>query len=144
MAAGTKCTASMLKQLLKVSSSAGGLDSALAACRVVAGTPGTCTLAMTVAKEHSNLGGTLHGGFSAHLVDSVTTLALMTAEGGLPGVSVDMHLTYLKAAQVGEEVEIVARTVRKGRTLAFLECEIRSMSTGAALVRGSHTKFIGG
>ena len=46
----------------------------------------------------------MHGGFSAHLVDSVTTIALMTNEGGLPGVSVDMNMTYMKGAKVGEEI----------------------------------------
>ena len=29
-------------------------------------------------------------------VDTVTTLALMTNEGGLPGVSVDLNMSYLK------------------------------------------------
>ena len=92
----------------------------------------------------------------------MTTAALMTNEGGLPGVSVDMHMTYMKvneesifgfdnssssvdqAAKLGEEIEIEARTVKKGRTLAFLECEIRNAETGAVLVKGNHTKFIGG
>ena len=32
-------------------------------------------------------------------VDSVTTAALMTNEGGLPGVSVDMHMTYMKVKE---------------------------------------------
>jgi len=86
----------------------------------------------------------MHGGFSAYLVDSVTTAALMTNEGGLPGVSVDMHMTYMKAAKLGELIEIEAKTVKKGRTLAFLECEIRNAETGAVLVKGNHTKFIGG
>ena len=82
----------------------------------------------------------------------------MTNEGGLPGVSVDLHMTYMKvktvtekenqrcdqAAKLGEQIEIEARTVKKGRTLAFLECEIRNAETGAILVKGNHTKFIGG
>ena len=88
-------------------------------------------------------GGNMHGGFSAHLVDSVTTIALMTNEGGLPGVSVDMNMTYMKGAKVGEEILIEAKTLKKGRTLAFLECEIRSKESNALLVKGSHTKFIG-
>lgn len=87
--------------------------------------------------------GTLHGGFSAHLVDTVTTLALMTHPEGTPGVSVDMNLTYLKAAKVGEEILIEARILRRGRTLAFLECEIKNKDTGSLLVKGSHTKFVG-
>jgi len=59
-------------------------------------------------------------------------------------VSVDMHMTYMKAAKLGELIEIEAKTVKKGRTLAFLECEIRNAETGAVLVKGNHTKFIGG
>ena len=49
-----------------------------------------------------------------------------------------------QAAKLGEQIEIEARTVKKGRTLAFLECEIRNAETGAILVKGNHTKFIGG
>ena len=79
-------------------------------------------------------------------------MALMTSSSGPageeelspPGVSVDMHLSYLAAARVGEEVLVEARTVKRGRTLAFLECEVRKKETGAVVVRGSHTKFIGG
>lgn len=85
----------------------------------------------------------MHGGFSAHLVDSFTTLALLTVgEEPRPGVSVDMNLTYLKPAAVGEEIFIEAKTLRAGKTLAFLECEIRNKDQ-ALLVKGSHTKFVG-
>ena len=49
-----------------------------------------------------------------------------------------------QAAKLGEQIEIEAKTVRKGRTLAFLECEIRNAETGTILVKGNHTKFIGG
>ena len=87
--------------------------------------------------------GTLHGGFSAHLVDSMSSLALATAQDEFrPGVSVDMSLTYMKPARIGEEIIIEARTLRAGKTLAFLECEIRNKDE-ALLVKGSHTKFVG-
>jgi len=94
--AGPKGVVNLLQQFLKTGASSGTLDAALGACKVVSGSPGTCVLSMTVDKPHTNLGGTMHGGFSAHLVDSVTTAALMTNDGGLPGVSVDMHMTYMK------------------------------------------------
>jgi len=132
-----------LNQVLKTFEGGGGLDTALQACKVVTASPGHCTLSLKVDKPHTNLYGTLHGGFSAHLVDSVTTMALMTNEGGLPGVSVDMSLSYIKAAKLGEEILIEGRTLKKGRTLAFLECEIKSKESGDLLVKGSHTKFIG-
>ena len=53
-----------------------------------------------------------------------------------------MNLTYMKPAAVGEEIFIEAKTLRSGRTLAFLECEIRNKDQ-ALLVKGSHTKFVG-
>ena len=49
----------------------------------------------------------------------------------------------MKAAKIGEEVLIDAKLLRKGRTLAFLEVELRNKETGVLLVKGSHTKFVG-
>ena len=51
---------------------------------------------MKVEEEHCNQQGTLHGGMTATLVDSITTVANMasnedgTMEG--PGVSVDLNM----------------------------------------------------
>ena len=85
----------------------------------------------------------MHGGFSAHLVDSLTTMAQLTVgEDPKPGVSVDMHITYMKPAKIGEEIFIEATSVRSGRTLAFLDCEIKNKEN-VILVKGAHTKFIG-
>ena len=33
---------------------------------------------------------------------------------------------FFQAAKLGEEIYIDARTLKKGRTLAFLECEIKN------------------
>ena len=45
---------------------------------LVDGDIGRCVVELKVGKEHSNLYGTLHGGFSATLVDAVTSYALVT------------------------------------------------------------------
>ena len=47
---------------------------------------------MTVDDSHLNPVGTLHGGLTATLVDSISTLAIMSAESP-PGVSVDMNIS---------------------------------------------------
>ena len=44
-------------------------------------------------EEHQNAGGTLHGGLTATLVDSLTTLALLSMENGRPGVSIDLSVS---------------------------------------------------
>lgn len=59
------------------------------------------------------------------------------------GVSVDLHVTFLKGAKEDDELVITANTIKCGRTLAFLECEIRNKKCNSLLVRGSHTKFVG-
>lgn len=50
---------------------------------------------MKVEDDHANKYGTLHGGMTATLVDNISTLALVSVEGGAPGVSVDMNITYV-------------------------------------------------
>lgn len=47
---------------------------------------------MTVNESHLNVGGTLHGGFTANLVDTISTLAIISTESH-PGVSVDMNIS---------------------------------------------------
>lgn len=47
-----------------------------------------------VSEEHLNLGGTLHGGFTSTLIDCISTYALMTKGNGVPGVSVDLNVSY--------------------------------------------------
>jgi len=86
----------------------------------------------------------LHGGLSATLVDTISTLALTLPDGQnfSYGVSVNMDLSYMKAAKLGEEVLIEAKVLKRGRTLAFLEVELRNKATNELLVKGSHTKFI--
>ena len=50
----------------------------------------------------------------------------------------------MNAAKVGEELLVDARALKIGRQLAFLECELRSKETNKIILKGSHTKFVGG
>lgn len=54
---------------------------------------GKCVAEMKVEECHSNVGGTMHGGMTATLVDIVSTLALVTKEGTKPGASVDISVS---------------------------------------------------
>lgn len=49
----------------------------------------------------------------------------------------------MKAAQVGQDVLIKARTDKVGSKVAFLSVEILSKATDELLAKGSHVKFIG-
>lgn len=109
---------------------------------ITAAGDGKCTAEFKVQPEHLNRGGGLHGGFTATVVDNYTTFALMSNDKPA-GVSVDLHVSYLKAAKLGDEVLIDASTVRAGKRLAFLACELRQKADGSLIARGTQTKFIG-
>lgn len=60
---------------------------------MVSGGNGHCVCEMTVEDRHKNRGGTMHGGATALLVDTVSTAALLTSERATPGVSVDLSVS---------------------------------------------------
>ena len=62
---------------------------------LVSAAPEKLICEMEVEEQHANKYGTLHGGLTATLVDNISTLALMCTERGVPGVSVDMNITYV-------------------------------------------------
>lgn len=65
---------------------------------------------MKVDESHLNPGGTLHGGLTATLVDSISTLAIMSAESH-PGVSVDMNISYVA---IYSEASSLSRPLKSG------------------------------
>jgi len=97
---------------------------------------------MKVDESHLNGVGTLHGGMTAFLVDNLTTGTVLTKPPHLPGVSIDMSISYLRAAPVGEEITINAEVVKMGHTLAFTSAELLNKE-GKLIAKASHTKFIG-
>lgn len=70
---------------------------------IISASDGKCTAEMTVLKEHTNSYGTLHGGFTAFAVDTISSMAILTHPKvvhnleNIPnsGVSVDIHVSYV-------------------------------------------------
>lgn len=63
---------------------------------VISAGDGKCQLEFPVEESLLNREGTLHGGFTAMLVDCATTYALITAKNnitGNPGVSVNINVS---------------------------------------------------
>lgn len=118
-------------------------DRVLDKMNLLSASPGKVVCEMKVEEEHTNRGGTLHGGLTATLVDVVSTAALMYTEKGSPGVSVDMNITYMSAAKIGEEILITAEILKQGRTLAFASVDLTNKATGKLIAQGRHTKFLG-
>jgi acyl-coenzyme A thioesterase PaaI-like protein len=73
-----------------------------------------------------------------------SSFALVKEEMELPnfGVSVDLNLSFVKAAKPNDELLFVGRAIKTGKRLAFLEGDILLREGNKLLVRGTHTKLL--
>ncbi len=95
---------------------------------------GVVTLGLSWRPEYDNGAGAAHGGVLAMLADTAASFALI-AHRGAAGPTVDLRLDFLKAARPGETLAATAMVRRAGRTLAFIDVEVRD-STGALVALG--------
>ncbi|KTF92504.1 hypothetical protein cypCar_00039141 [Cyprinus carpio] len=133
-----------IKQIMRAMVDCPGFDRVLSKVEVLSAAPGKVVCELKVEEEHTNRGGTLHGGLTATLVDVISTTAIMYSERGAPGVSVDMNITYMNAAKIGEDVLITAQVLKQGRTLAFATVDLTNKANGKLIAQGRHTKHLGG
>lgn len=131
-----------VKSVLNTVISSPNFGQLLKKLEIVSAGNGNCRAQLLVAQEHLNMGGTMHGGFTSTLIDCVSTYAMMTHPAGVPGVSVDLMISFMKPALPGELVTIDAKTVRIGKTLAFLSVDITKNDGKDMIAHGRHTKFI--
>jgi uncharacterized protein (TIGR00369 family) len=88
--------------------------------------PGFARVAMRTSEfTVGGIGGSVHGGLLAALVDIVMLQAVMTVirPNERPAGTADLNITYLRPA-LGEEVSAEATVIRKGRHLAVTEVSI--------------------
>jgi len=133
--------AEFIKHISDIISKATGFEKTLEKVKIIGGGDGKCTAEFQVATEHLNRVGGLHGGYTATLIDMVTTYALMSKPCH-PGVSVDIHVAYLKPAKEGDYVIIEANTVKTGRQLALIDCELRHKKDNSVIAKGTQTKYV--
>ncbi|XWS29977.1 hypothetical protein CRYUN_Cryun24cG0077500 [Craigia yunnanensis] len=97
---------------------------------------------MKVPPRLLNAGNFLHGGATASLVDLVGSAVIYTYGVSSTGVSVEINVSYLDAAYVDEEIEIEARALRVGKTVAVVTVEFRKKNTRKIVAQGRHTKYL--
>ncbi|KAI5291811.1 hypothetical protein KEM54_006388 [Ascosphaera aggregata] len=106
--------------------------------------PGLFKAQIQANSNHMNSHGSLHGVFSACVTDWAGGLAIATHGWRSTGVSVDIHVTYLTSAKVGDMLEIEATADKVGRNMAYTAVNIWKMGNGEKqlVAKGSHTKFV--
>ncbi|KAK2445167.1 acyl-coenzyme A thioesterase [Trifolium repens] len=105
--------------------------------------PGRVLFSMNIPPRLLNSGNYLHGGAITTLVDLIGAAAIPAA--GFPwdsGVSLEINVSCLDAAYAHEEIEIDARVLRVGKTIAAVSVEFRKKKTGQIFAQGRHTKYL--
>ncbi|EDW78829.1 acyl-coenzyme A thioesterase 13 [Drosophila tropicalis] len=139
--ASTKKGLDFVKQVADYLTKGKSFDRVTQMIKITSGGDGRCVGEFTVAEEHLNRMGSLHGGLTATILDNVTTYALMS-KGSHPGVTSSLNVSYLTGAKPGDVVEVDANTVRAGRKMAYIECVLRRKSDGKVIATGGQTKFV--
>ncbi|KAI1141218.1 Thioesterase/thiol ester dehydrase-isomerase [Hypoxylon sp. FL0543] len=121
-------------------------DFLLSGVQIRSASRGSMTARLRLTRHHMNSAGGIHGAASAAMVDWAGGMAVATWDlRRRTGVSVDIHVTYLSSAALGDEVEIAGAADRVGGSLAFTRVVISKVVDGVAgpvIANGSHTKFV--
>lgn len=120
-------------------------DFLLSDVEIVSATKGSVTAHLILGKNHVNSRGTIHGAVSASLVDWSGGLAIATHGLEKTGASIDIHVTYIGTAFVGDTIHIESTANKVGRSMAFTTIRISKLvdgKPGPMVVTASHTKYI--
>ncbi|KAH8373984.1 hypothetical protein KR200_006851 [Drosophila serrata] len=130
-----------IKNLADYATGKQGFDRVLRMIKLTEGGDGHCLGEFTVQKEHLNRDGVMHGGLTGTIVDNVTSYA-MISKGKHPGVTANLSVSYVTPANLGDVLEVEAKTVRAGNKMAYLDLVIRRKSDGRVIAKGGQVKYI--
>ncbi|KAJ3532230.1 hypothetical protein NM208_g8533 [Fusarium decemcellulare] len=118
----------------------------LSSVKLISTTRGSVTTRLVLDSNHVNSRGGLHGAVSATIIDFTTGLAIASWDlRETTGASVDMHISYLSTAKVGDTVEIVSTADKVGGSMAFSTIRISKVGEDGSLTPvtvGQHTKYV--
>jgi uncharacterized protein (TIGR00369 family) len=90
---------------------------------------GQSQVQLVASQQHHNPMGTVHGGIYCDIADAAmgTALASLMEEGEIFS-TVALSIQYYKPVQAGR-LEAQARVIRRGKTIAHVECDIHDESS---------------
>ncbi|KAI6184008.1 hypothetical protein M3Y97_00550100 [Aphelenchoides bicaudatus] len=110
-------------------------------CRLLEAQKDRVKVEFDVDDQMTNLTNNLHGGCTASLVDMITTVAILTHDSNKhAGVSVNLNVTYTRAAKLGETVVVDAFVEKRGKSLAFTRANLYRKSDNKSIAFAEHVK----
>ena len=106
--------------------------------------PDMAVLTMPFHDSLVTIGTTVHGGAIASLIDTAAMVAAWsgaTVPSNGRGTTVGLTVNYLAAAQ-NEDLKAIARVLRRGRSLVYLDVEVQN-AIGTLVAKGLVTYKLG-
>lgn len=110
-------------------------------CTIDSIEPGRIVCLLPVSHKLQNRHGTLHGGATATIVDTIGTAALLTQQPD-GGVSLNIATTYLHAMPGEGIVKIDAKVAKVGRSIAVIDVQLFDTASGRLVSSGTHIKHV--
>ncbi|MEQ1753485.1 MAG: PaaI family thioesterase [Micropepsaceae bacterium] len=103
---------------------------------------GRVVVAYNAGKGLANRFGAIHGGMTAAMMDDVISLAAgLSIEWGQITPTLEMKVSYIRQGKPDTRLVAEARTIRRGKSVAFLEADLKDES-GALIATASSTVAI--
>jgi uncharacterized protein (TIGR00369 family) len=100
---------------------------------------GRVVVAYDAGENLANRFGAIHGGMTAAMMDDVMSLAAgLSIEWGQITPTLEMKVSYIRQARPGTRLRAEARTIRRGKSVIFLEAELTD-EAGTLLATASTT-----
>ena len=107
--------------------------------RVVKEKKGEVICEMLAKGKHRNPTGRVHGGILCDLADATMGYAFLSRiPASRTGVAVNFQISFLKGVMAGDHLRARAKTLSHGRSIYFMECEIKNGS-GELVAKASST-----
>lgn len=88
---------------------------------------GRAVVTLKAQKHHENTVGTCHGGILCDIADAAMGCAFESVlSEDQYGVTVEMKINFLMPAHTRDRLSAKAKIISHGKTLYYLECEIRN------------------
>ena len=86
---------------------------------------GSAVVDMSTTEQMANHSGFVHGGIISALADSAMGRSLRTIKPGVArAMSIDLKLSFINAAKIGEDLRATGTVVHAGRRTAVMVCRI--------------------
>ncbi|KAM0916708.1 hypothetical protein ACQ4PT_010047 [Festuca glaucescens] len=125
--------------------------------RLDAAEHGRVLFSFVVTPRHASPQGYLLSGVTATLADQLGSAVLnssmvgLSGVGlsdlglsglGLSGVSLEISVSYVDTATVGDEIEVEVKLLRAGKSVGVVSVDFRKKRTGKLIAQARHTKYL--